>query len=385
MKNKTVLITGATGIMGCWVLGEALDRGYDPIVLMRDTDLDHARERLAAVLGLVQRSQCVDRVKIVRGDTREPDLGLTSDTVTNLRTSLGGMIHCAACTTFDPRRDGELWNTNVGGVANVLRFLQGTGIPLYHVSTAYVAGKRTGRALETELNINQEFNNTYERSKCESEQLVHLAIDKGSVQAAIFRPGILVGAGDGGRISQFLNFYQFLRFIDYAGNTKLKCNGRLRVKANPVSTKNLVPVDWSAKALWHIIEAEGPSSKTYHLTNPKPLTHGSLKNWVCQQLGVHEIVFVERLSGSLTPLEAAANASLRLYQGYMQSEPCFDRSNTDQALGGAFPFPKVDAELCVKLLQFARERQWKGIFGCNTKAARVKAAQQSDTRQIATG
>ena len=58
-----------------------------------------------------------------------------------------------------------------------------------HVSTAYVAGERRGRARERQGDIGQDFRNTYERTKLEAEQVVH---DSG-LPAAIVRPSVIVG------------------------------------------------------------------------------------------------------------------------------------------------------------------------------------------------
>ncbi len=373
MNNRSVLITGATGILGGWVLGEALARGYEPTVLMRDANPNMARQRVQLVLRLVGHEDRLDDVKVICGDTRLPDFGLDHADVTRLRTTLGGVIHCAACTSFNPVQDAELWATNVGGVANVLRFLAGGHVPLYHVSTAFVAGKRRGRALETELDLNQGFRNTYERSKCESEMLVQEAISKGSIKASIFRPGIIVGATHQGRISQFLNFYGFMRIVDIASSGRLNGNRRLRFVANPNATKNLVPVDWTAKSLWDIVESQGPSLQTYHLTSPRPVVHTELQSWASDFLSTQSmsLEFTERLHTDVTTLERAANASLRRYRPYLDDEADFDQTNTLRALGGQLDFPELGPEFFLKLLSFARQQDWKGIFGCQTKSDKV--------------
>lgn len=382
MRNGSVLITGATGIMGSWVLGEALMRGYAPIALMRDATPEAARARLTSVLSLIGLEHRVAEIRIVRGDARRPDLGLHPAEVAELRASLGGMIHCAACTSFSPREDAELWATNVGGVANVLHFLAGSGVPLFHVSTAFVAGKRRGRALESELDLNQDFNNTYERSKCEAERMVQDAIAKGSIRAAIFRPAIIVGATQDGAISQFMNFYGFLRFIDAASTGRLG-TGRLRVRGNPLATKNLVPVDWVAKALWTIVETEGANGHTYHLTNPTPSTQQRLLEWANHWMSSSKVSleYVSRLEGDISPLEQAANVSFRLYRSYLQYEPIFDRTNTDRALNGSLDFPKLGQDFYKQLLDFARAERWRGVFGCATKSAPTpkNAKQAPDT------
>ncbi len=377
MNKGSVLITGATGIMGSWVVGEALTRGYQPVVLMRDSSEEHARERLSAVLGLVGHSARLSDIRILLGDTRHPQMGLDDSVVEELRQSLDSMIHCAACTSFSTSFDEELWQTNVGGVENVLNFLSGSGVSLYYVSTAYVAGKRRGKVLETDLNFGQEFNNTYERSKCHAEGMVREAVGHGRVRASIFRPGIIVGASSQGGISQFLNFYSFLRFVDMMGARSRNAFESIRMPADPVATKNLVPVDWTARALWQIIETDGPAGHTYHLTNPKPVTHQSLLEWANKHLSpaMTRIQAVDKLNGNATGIEEVCRAAFAHYFPYMHGEPQFDRTNTDRALAGHVPFPEVGPELYTKLLEFARANRWRGIFGCKT---RVKPSVQDN-------
>jgi len=380
MNGLPVLITGATGIMGSWVLGEALRRGYRPMVLMRDADPAHARERLRSVLRLVGNESLTDEVRILQGDTRQPLLGLGRAVADELHEVLGSIVHCAACTSFSTKFDTELWETNVGGVANLLDFLGGSQVPLYYVSTAYVAGNRRGLVYEHELEQDQQFNNTYEQSKCQAERMVRDAIAAGAIRASIFRPGIIVGSATHGSITQFLNFYSFLRFIDMASSRKKADPGYIRVAADPDGTKNLVPVDWSARALWSIIEAEGPCSRTYHLTSPSPVSHVSLLLWANQFLGARSlrIRLVERLNGDASALEGMCHGAFSHYQPYLYGEPLFDRTNTDRALGECVPFPEVGPEFFHTLLAFARAQRWRGIFGCKPRptslddAARVE-------------
>ncbi|MBI5093669.1 MAG: SDR family oxidoreductase [Candidatus Hydrogenedentes bacterium] len=366
MSQRSVLITGATGIMGGWVLGEALRLGYAPIALMRDADLGRARERLSSVLRLVGCDRFLDDVRIVQGDTQALNLGLGGRRGRELKASLEAMVHCAACTSFDPRLDKELWETNVGGVKNVIEFLSGTDVPLYHVSTAYVAGDRTGCAYETETDCGQQFNNTYERTKHESELLVREAIAQGRIQAAIFRPAIIVGATEEGRISQFLNFYSFLRLVDVISAHPSAEWRRIRILASPDATKNLVPVDWTAQALWAIAENEGPSGQTYHLTSPNPSVLQDVVEWANAWLEPCRVrvELVEQYEERASALERLINASLRYYRPYTRGETLFDRTNTDRALGDSFSFPSMDHAHLDRMLQFARQQSWQGIFGC---------------------
>ena len=383
MSNRSVLITGATGIMGGWVVGEALTQGYTPVVLMRDADPGQARQRLAAILRLVGKEEDLDQVRVVQGDTRLPQLGMNSAAVRNVSAEVGGMIHCAACTSFNPRQRKEVWATNVEGCRHVVDFVSKAGIPLYHVSTAYVAGRRSGRAHEDELIGDYGFNNPYEESKFRAEHIVHEAIAQERIQAAIFRPGILVGAAHAqGRISQFLNFYHFLRLIDMASRGRLNGTRVIRISANPEATKNLVPVDWAASALWAIIEAEGPCARTYHLTNPRPASHQSVQEWANAYLKPSKVRIEFQADGGDRAGDDAGG-SLRGYAAYLHGEPHFDRANTDRALGGQLAFPAVDSELYGVLLEYAQFRRWKGIFGCPTNPVRIATKVNNEHKESA--
>src|SRR5690606_5536375 len=143
---------------------------------------------------LLGKQKMRQEVEIVHGDARLPQLGLDPDDSARLRKTASAFIHCAASTSFNPKDDVNLWETNVTGVQNVLGFVSESDMALYHVSTAYVAGTRRDPSFESELETGQDFNNTYERSKCVSEGMVREAFDDGLTYGAIFRPSIIVGA-----------------------------------------------------------------------------------------------------------------------------------------------------------------------------------------------
>jgi thioester reductase-like protein len=375
IRSRTVLLTGATGILGSWVLGGALERGYRVITLLRDPTIEHAQNRISAVLRFLGRSHQTERIQIALGDTSKERFGLTDSEYDRLRATAGTMIHCAASISFHPKHDADVWKTNVGGVQQVLDFVSGANIDLYHVSTAFVAGRRRGLVLESELNVGQEFVNTYERSKCTSEGMVNDAVTAGRVRAAIMRPAIIVGATRNGRISQFQNFYRFLQLLDSDLSSRAGSEGRVRILANALGTLNLAPVDWTAEALWRIIDAEGSSGKTYHLTNPEPPTHGGILRWVSEFISDVTFEPVNELCGAVSRAETLVRGALRHYIDYLNDQPVFDRTNTDCALRGQLPFPAFHPEFCGTLLDYARKRGWQSIFAENEQIAGLPAIQ----------
>ncbi|MBI2425147.1 MAG: SDR family oxidoreductase [Candidatus Hydrogenedentes bacterium] len=366
MTTRSIFITGATGILGSWVLAKALQRGYSPIVLTRDENEAKARLRLKAVLAIAGMPEdAADKVEILLGDTAEPNFGLSDAQRQYIRDTAEFVIHSAACISFSPRKSATLKAANVDSVVSMIELLDGTGIPLYHVSTAYVAGNHQGLALESGL-LDTPCKTTYEQTKREAESLIDEAMASGRVKGATFRPAIIVGASTDGSISQFFNFYSILRMVDVLEHGKIEGSRKLRLQGNPSSTLNLVTVDWVSEALWRILESEGASGQTYHLTNPAPCAQQELTDWATSHLAPKggALGFTNVLKGEITLAEKVANASLMLYRAYLQSEPLYDRTNTDRVLGSALPCPRITGELLTKMLEFARAQDWEGAFGC---------------------
>ncbi len=362
--QRKVLLTGATGILGGWILCELLENNYAPVVIMRDATREDAQMRIRKILALVGSDYSHEAVTIYHGDVGKPHLGLELSDVAELRHEVEAFIHCAASVSFDPRQEQEIYATNVHGTLNVLKFIEDTSIPLYHVSTAYVAGTRQDVCFEDELDRNQEFKNAYERSKFDSEKIVQEAFKTGACRGAIFRPSIIVGASGGGRIAQFLNFYSFLKVMEAARTGRIPCNGNLRVVFPIDCTKNIVPVDWTAQAFMQIINKDGASNMVYHLTHPNPISHKKLIDWANSRLNPHGIQVepVDALGKDSTIVERLGHVSLQHYRPYLSSEPIFDRTNTDRALNGSVPFPNTDHKFFDMLYEYAREHGWQDIY-----------------------
>lgn len=178
-----------------------------------------------------------------------------------------------------------------------------------------------------------------------------------------------MGASRDGLISQFHNFYSILRMVDVIERGQLRRGGREPAPAGqPQSTLNLIPVDWVAEALWMIVDREGASGRTYHLTNPNPCKLHELNHWATRTLSSmgSQMGFSPSSDSDITRAEQVANASLALYRYYLLDEPIFDRTNAEQALGGDLPCPRLDADFFDRMLGY-RAQQWIGAFGCKLR------------------
>jgi thioester reductase-like protein len=364
LSKPAVVITGATGILGSAVLAEALQRGHRPVAIMRDSSHEQARARIRAVLGVYGMRAAAEDVDIVNGDVRRTWLGMEPRIAAGLLGCAQAFIHCAASTSFNPKDDNCVWESNVGGVQNVLDLLSNRNVPFYHVSTAYVAGARGGVAFEHELDDRHGFTNAYERSKWHAETSVRNAFESGRVRGAVFRPGIIVGSSADGAISDFQNIYGFLRLVHLAQTRLAGRENVIRFEGSPDTLCNFVPVDWTAKALWQIIEREGASNQAYHLTDASGATLSELFEWVNNLVAEYGLRFelVEYLNGSASNIENMARAALAHYRPYAFRQPRFDMANTLRATGAALELPAPHQDYFGHLYHFARARKWKGAL-----------------------
>src|SRR5215472_3674364 len=173
--RRTVLLTGATG-----VIGRAL--------LQRLRDLD--------VVCLVHRSPVSGpNVTTALGDIAKPGLGLAEQAYVDLAAKVDAVIHCAAVTDFN-RGAGRLEATNITGTQHVAAFAAAANAVLYHVSTAFVHTKVDGGRGRTAIG--------YARSKWAAEE----AVRSSGVPHVILRPSVVIGDSATGEIAAFQGLHQ---------------------------------------------------------------------------------------------------------------------------------------------------------------------------------
>jgi thioester reductase-like protein len=255
-----VLLTGATGFLGAELLARYLERTDRTVyVLVRAGTQDGAERRLRSVLeGLPGDTDAyVHRAIALRGDLCRPGLGLTPARWNALAEAVTDVVHCAASISFElPLADAR--EINVEGTRQLLELAahaqrRGGLRSFSHVSTAYVSGDWQGPFSEDDFAAGQEFRNTYERSKFESELLVREHALTLPVQ--IFRPSIVVGDSRSGYTNAFNVIYSPLGA--FARGAYSAIPGRA---AAPV---DVVPVDFVADAIFGLA---GRPGTVHHLT-----------------------------------------------------------------------------------------------------------------------
>lgn len=343
------LVTGGTGFIGGALVLELLQRTDDPVaVLVRPGD-EGAPARLRASLAHAARAYelqlepgALDRCHAIPGDLRQPGCGVDPDGVG----AVGQVWHCAASLRYENRYVDEIRATNVEGTRGVLSLAEAVGAhTLNYVSTAYVAGRRTGRIGERPAG-ELETNNAYESSKVDAERLVSAAVRP---RVRIFRPSVVVGHRRTLAATTFTGFYGFLRqLVQFQGMVDRTQHGLLtrsplRIRLDPDAPINLVPIDTVAREAV-TIGLSDDATGFYHLTSRDAPTVGLCVRTFFSLLGLHEPLFVDR-PDAFEWLDARFDERLDFYGSYIRGFKTFERDRTDAALGGALrPERPYDAQ-----------------------------------------
>lgn len=175
---RTILVTGAAGVVGQALLPRLLERAE------------------VQVVALVHRTPVSgERVTSIAGDVSAPLLGLDLPEYEDLARRVDAVVHCAAVTDFH-RSDGSLVATNVAGTEQMVAFAAVAGVTLYHVSTAFVDTTVEGERGSTAVG--------YAASKATAETVVR----ESGVPHVILRPSVVVGNARTGEVAAFQGLHQ---------------------------------------------------------------------------------------------------------------------------------------------------------------------------------
>jgi nucleoside-diphosphate-sugar epimerase len=332
---QRVLVIGATGFIGRAVVRRLLAGGELVTALARARDGRSAATRVRVALGATAG---VANLAIVEGDLAEPEGGLSRAARGRLRDSVCTVINCAGETAFFPAHPERFRASHLEGPVSLLECLARGRLSTWaHVSTAYVCGRRTGVALETEGDVGQEFHNPYERVKLEAETAVDAAGTRHDVDVRIFRPSAVVGRGpatSGGGPSTVL--FRFIRMAAALAREGAGARVPLRIEAAPRVRLNVVPLGYVARSIVRLTRCRQSARQTFHLVVSDAPRHESMLDMLAKRLGVCGFRLVDGQTTAL-PSPSAPERRVHLllgrYRDYLSHEVRFDDTNTRRALG----------------------------------------------------
>lgn len=257
----TVLLTGASGVVGSALLAEL--------------------PSFCEVIALIHRCACPAAAQQICGDLTAPRLGLDRATYTDLARRVDVVVHCAAVTDFTqgPEATHAL---NEAGTRAVVEFAADAGAVLHHVSTAFVARheltrSRMGRDVG-EAGARPE---DYLDSKRAGEEVVRAS----GVPAVIVRPSIVIGDSRTGQIAAFQGLHNILLML---------LRGLMPLVPLPATSLiDFVPQDVVARAIAALIAADRRDGEVWVTAGREALrTEQVLQvvSGVCTELGLSTLI-----------------------------------------------------------------------------------------------
>jgi long-chain acyl-CoA synthetase len=317
-------LTGATGKLGRCLIEELALSGSELTVLVRARSPEAARDR---VRGAFSEDSPGGPMTVLCGDVTEPKLGLGRRDRARLLSSVDIVVHAAATTTFSLSLEAAR-GVNVTAADNVLALAaQAPRLQrVVHVSTAFVAGKRTGRILESELEHDRGFQNGYQQSKYEAELVVRRYRER--LPVTVVRPSILLDA-DGPVASPCRSAFRFA--------LELVKRGILPALPGSASTPVDLVMEMDAARTIAKVLSSAPGDETYHVAGgERSPTLGSIVEpfWDVRYLEIDQFAWQVAKWTRERPRLAHLFDQLEGFIYDLAYPKLFDTTRIEAALGG---------------------------------------------------
>ncbi len=279
LDNSTIFVTGFPGFIATRLLRRLAEESCRFLLLVQPALLDRAKAEIDEIA--VETGRSVSDLVILPGDITSPNLGLSTNDLDRARAEATIVFHLAAAYDLAVERELAM-RVNVEGTRNVNDFVRSlANLSHYHyVSTCYVAGKRTGVILETELKHDAGFRNYYEETKYLAESEVEVL--KSSLPITIHRPSVVCGDSQTGETMKYDGIYYLIRYL-------LKWPSVLSAFniGNSEVTLNLVPVNFVVQSMAVLAEDKDSLGKTLQIADPNPLTTEQLFDTIARAIDGH--------------------------------------------------------------------------------------------------
>lgn len=259
-----LFMTGVTGALGVELLRILIrdHRDRPARFLIRAKDEGRLAERWRKIVAIASDGKATPAdlpfFAPLAGDITSRDLRISTADRAMLVAGVEEIIHSAATVDFDEPLD-SCRLINVEGARHIFDLaLECRNLTKFgHISTLYVAGKRTGIVDEADLLHNHGFvTNGYEQSKYEAEILARGYFDR--LPMAIYRMSLLMGCARDGYVHDHGAVQRYLKFM-FKGIAP--CFPGL-----PDCPLDFLPHDYSAELVMRLFDDKFRRGETYQIS-----------------------------------------------------------------------------------------------------------------------
>ena len=259
-------ITGGTGFIGRNFIDKLGEREGDIYVLTRAESM-HKFEELQERMGAHS-----DRLIPVKGDLRQPLLGVDEATIADLKGKIRHFCHFAAIYDIGASAEAQT-ATNIDGTRNAICFAEAVEAGCFqHVSSIAAGGLYQGTFREDMFEEAENLDHPYFSTKHDSEGIVR---DECQVPWRIYRPAMVVGNSRTGEIDKIDGAYYFFKSLQKIRNVLPPWFPLVGIEGGKF---NIVPVDYVVDAMDHIVHQDDLEGRCFHLTDPEHHSMGNMMN-----------------------------------------------------------------------------------------------------------
>ena len=261
-----ILLTGATGFVGAFLLHELLQATEAKIhCIIRAKNTESARDKITKSLqsyNLYQQWQesFSNRIIPIVGDLSQPLLGLSQSQFEKLSTEIDTIYHNGAWVHHTSPYS-LLKATNVLGTQEVLRLACKNKVkPVHFISTISVFAGTNQIIHENEpLDVNRTPAGGYAQSKWVAEKLMAIARQR-NLPVSIYRVGAVSGDSQTGAFNRNDFLYKMIQGCVQLGSAPI---GNMML--------DIMPVDYVSQAIIHLSKQSESWGKVFHLVHPQPV------------------------------------------------------------------------------------------------------------------
>ncbi len=358
-EASSVLVTGATGFLGAFLLDELLratgpDTRFYCLVRDRASGQDRPTNRVLDALKFysLPSQSLEDRIVPVTGDLTQPLLGLENSEYQRLAEKIDLIFHCAASVNYAYPYATAKPHT-VDGTLEIIKFAcSGRTKPVQYISSngIFPGGDDAPYLENDEIDgFVDRMEGGYNQAKWVAERLVWSAIYRG-LPVCMFRPGNL-GHHSGTGV---VNPNDFQSLIIKA------CVRSGWAPLAPDWKFEMTPVDFLAKAITKVSDDPAHLGKVYNVVQQSPVTADEVFAYLEGDGSVADRVPLEEWKSKLQVTADLENdlelkvlvQSLDSVAPYLADNSVYDISRFSEALAQiGLPAPTVDLDYVTRFLR----------------------------------
>ncbi len=278
-SNKNILLTGATGFLGIFLLVDLLSLSNAKIYcLVRGRDNAHALSRIIATAKLygLQEQLALSRIDVIVGDISQKNIGMSLNTYQSMTKIIDTIYHNAAEVHHLFSYD-QLYQANVNSTLELIKFACTNKEKTFHyISTLSAVSTFDEEAIAPEAPPAKYPPKNlcgYSLTKWVSERLLLQAYEEG-LKISIYRIGNITGEDKNGLCTPNKN------------HAWLFTKGCLQMQAAPTweCDIEMSPVNIVSKAIITLSKYESSPQQPFHIMNPNQLSNASYYQ-IIQKLG----------------------------------------------------------------------------------------------------